>query len=122
MTYSMHDARDCACVYYKADFSVGELRLIDGNFYCARCNRYVSPKKWKGGIVHFNFRTTRFVPHFQCPCCGYRMRTNRRGKARIRKSIQNQTDHPEKYTTYVLSKLAKKQKLLKNNILIPTVM
>ncbi len=120
MTYSQHDVRDCGCVQYKPDFSVVELRLIEGNYFCATCNRYVSKNKWTGGLVHFGSRT-RFVPFFQCPCCGYRMRRGRRGKARILKSIKNQTEHPEEYTSFVLSKLEFKQKLLRENKLIPTV-
>lgn len=121
MTYSQHDKRDCECIHYRPDFSIFDLRLTEGNYFCAKCDRYVSSKKWKGGLIHFNNRT-RYVPYFQCPCCGVRMRRNRRGKNRLLKSIQHQIDHPEEYSAFVLSKLAKKQKLLKNNILIPTVM
>ncbi len=115
-----HDVRDCECIHYRPDFSTFDLRLTGKNFFCSKCDRYVSIVKWRGGIVHFNNRT-RYIPYFRCPCCGYRMRRGRRGKARILKSIKNQTEHPEKYSKHVLSKLEIKKKLLRENKLIPTV-
>jgi len=121
MPYNQHDERDCECIHYRPDFSVFELKLTEGNYYCAKCDRYVTIEKWKGGIIHFSNRT-RFVAYFRCPCCGERMRRGRRGKNRLLKSIKNQTDHPEEYSAFVLSKLKSKQKLLRENKLIPTVM
>ena len=115
-----HDARDCDCTPYRPDFSIGELRLTGDNFFCSKRGRYVSNLKWKGGIVKFNNRS-RLVPFFQCPCCGVRMRFGRRNKARIEKSIKHQTEHPEEYSSYILSKLELKQKLLRENKLIPRV-
>ncbi len=119
MAFTQHDKRDCQCIAYKPDFGVFDLRLTGKNFFCSGCHRYVS-SKWKGGLVHFGFRT-RYVKYFYCPCCGTRMRRKRRAKNRIVTSIQDQIKHPEKYSTYVISKLKKKQKLLENNTLIPTV-
>jgi len=120
MTFTQHDKRDCGCIQYKPNFTVCDLRLTGENYYCSYCHRYVSSEKWKGGITHFGIRT-RFVKFFECPCCGYRMRRKRRAKNRIVTSIKDQTDHPEKYTRFVLSKLEYKKKLLEKNLLIPTV-
>ncbi len=115
-----HDERDCDCVNYRPDFTVCDLRLTGDNYYCSRCQRYVSSKKWQGGLIHLGFRT-RFVKNHYCPCCGYRMRIKGRAKHRTVRSIIDQTNHPENYTRFVISKLKYKQKLLKNNKLIPTV-
>jgi len=120
MAFAQHDARDCSCVEYKPDFGVCELRMTGDNFYCSSCHRYVSSVKWKGGLVHFGCKS-RYVKHFYCPCCGTRMRTRRRAKNRIVASIEDQTKFPEKYTSFVISKLEKKVKLLESNVLIPTV-
>ena len=120
MAFTQHDKRDCECIDYKPDFSVCELRMTGENYYCSLCHRYVSSEKWKGGLVHLGSRT-RFAKYFQCPCCGVRMRCRRRAKQRIVTSIEDQAKHPEKYTTFVISKLEKKIKLLENNLLIPTV-
>lgn len=120
MTFHRHDSKDCLCIKYKPDFTTADLRLTGENFYCGGCNRYVSSKKWKGGIIHFGSRS-RYAKFFECPCCGYRMRYKRRGKKKIIDSIENQTKHPEEYTEYVLSKLKMKQDLLEKNILLPTV-
>jgi len=105
---------------YKSDFTVYELRLTGKSYYCAFCCRYVSSTKWKGGLVHFGSRT-RYVHHYECPCCGIRMRSKRRGKSKLVRSIESQTNHPEKYSRVVLAKLKTKQKLLDSNVLFPTV-
>lgn len=122
MTYQRHldIHRNCICNDYKPDFITGDLRLTGENFYCAKCDHYVSSKKWKGGIVLFGIRS-RFVKFYFCPCCGIRMRYKIRAKARTRASIKDQEEHPEKYSRYIISKLKEKQKLLKNNFLNSTV-
>jgi hypothetical protein len=120
MAFSQHDVRDCRCVQFKPDFTVGDLKLTGENYFCSSCHRYVSSIKWKGGLVHFGKRT-RFVKYFFCPCCGYRMRRKTRAKKKIISSIEDQVKHPENYTPYVRSKLEKKVKLLETNFLIPTV-
>lgn len=120
MAFNQHDKRDCECIEYKPDFQTCDLRMTGKNYFCSSCHRYVASDKWKGGLVHFGSRT-RFVKSFYCPCCGTRMRNRRRAKQRIVTSIKDQTNHPEKYTPYVISKLEKKIKLLESNVLIPTV-
>lgn len=118
MTSNQH--KDCGCIEYKSDYTIYELRLTGEDYYCSVCCRYVSSKKWKGGLVHFGNRT-RFVQYFQCPCCGYKMRSKRRNKSKLFRSIESQTNHPEKYSPFVLSKLKTKQSILNGNFLVPTV-
>ena len=115
-----HDERDCECVKYSPSMEMWDLRLNGINYLCRGCNRYVDPKKWKGGIVHFSSRS-RIVTSIYCPCCGRRMSKHRYAKKKLLDSLQKQVDHPELYRSNTRKTLQKKIKLIEGNFLYPTV-
>lgn len=115
-----HDELDCECIKYAPDLKMWDLRLNGINYLCRRCNRYVDPKKWYGGIVHFTNRS-RIVSFYECPCCGQRMAKHRIAKKKLVDSLEDQTNHPEHYNPITRKMLKKKKKLIDNNILIPRI-
>lgn len=115
-----HDKRDCECLKYSPHLKVWDIRLNGINYLCRKCNRYVDPKKWKGGVVHFSSRS-RTVTGNYCPCCGQRMSKHRYAKKKLLDSVTNQVNHPELYSPKTRKTLKKKVYLIDNDILIPRV-
>ncbi len=119
MTSNRHD--NCACDdYYPSDLKVWEIRMNGDNFFCIRCCKLVSSKKWKGGVVKFNNRQ-KYKPYYCCPCCGYRMRNSRRNKKQQVESIEHQMKYPELHDQRALKTLPSKIKLLEENVLVPRI-
>lgn len=111
MGESRHDEKACTCVQYKADFTQYDLRYVKDSRYCKICKRHISLKKWKGGLVKFCNRSKIVTQEF-CPCCGERLRSGRRAKAVIRRSVTDQLINPQNYNIAVIKKLNKKAKYL----------
>jgi len=119
MTSNQH--LNCTCDdYYPSDLKVWEIRMNGDNFFCIRCCKLVSSKKWKGGIVKFGNRQL-FKPFYCCPCCGTRMRSGRRNKKQLVESIEHQVAHPELHDLRALKTLPSKVKLLEENVLVPRI-
>jgi len=115
-----HDGNDCECVKYLPDFKLWEIRLNGTNFLCRRCNRYVDPAKWKGGILKFQTQS-RYAKPNHCPCCGWRMSRHRYSKQKLIDSIDHQVKHPELHNLRARRTLKKKVKIIESNILTPRV-
>ena len=115
-----HDSATCVCVKYKPKLVQYGIRLNGINFYCKGCARYVDPKKWKGGMVHFSNRS-RMAKYNECPCCGRKMARHRRAKKKLIDSIQHQIEHPEMHLAEARKALKGKKKLIDSGLLIPTV-
>lgn len=107
----------CACLSYRPSFAITGIRFDGSVFRCRKCCAYVDGTKWLGGIVHFGNRS-RFVKYYECPCCGYRMSTNRRGKCRTVRSVERQINDPN-IQPAVKKQLPFKIKILKKMHLPP---
>ena len=100
MPLGRHDKRDCACVQHEPDGIWSYNIRMDGkNYYCRGCARYVSPDKWKGGLVEVSkgYKGTKFIYKEKnwCPCCGMRMAITRRSKNKRENSIKRQMENRE---------------------------
>jgi len=115
-----HDERDCECVQYAPTFKVYEIRANGINYRCRKCNRYVDPAKWFGGVVKFQLRT-RLVPANYCPCCGQRMALKRKAKKKLEDSVKHQIAHPEQHDPRATQALIKKSLIIYNDVLTPRV-
>jgi hypothetical protein len=115
-----HDVRDCECVKYSPYLDAWAIRLDGKNLLCRRCNRYVDPDKWKGGIIHFTNRS-RYAKPNECPCCGYKMSKHRIAKKKLVDSIEHQEKFPELHDSRARKKLKKKRMLLDSGLISPTV-
>ncbi len=115
-----HNEEDCECVKYKPFIRIGEIRLNGINLLCRKCNRYVDPAKWKGGILKFQ-KVSRYASANQCPCCGRRLSINRRNKKALENSVMDQVMNPKLHDPRTRKTLKKKVKLLESNVLAPRV-
>jgi len=113
---SRHKGIDCECIKYAPKLRIFDIRSNGINLHCRNCNRYVDPKKWKGGVVIFTNRS-RIVPANECPCCGQRMSMHRRAKKKLENSLRHQLEHPELYTRGSQKKLKQKIALVESNFL-----
>jgi len=107
----IHDERDCECLKYVPDFKVWDIRLNGINLLCRKCNRYIDPKKWKGGIIKFQKRS-RYAKAYQCPCCGQRLSSHRYSKKKLEDSVNHQIKYPELHDPRAQKALKKKKKVV----------
>lgn len=115
-----HDERECDCVKYAPEMKIWEIRLDGINYLCRKCRRYIDPAKWHGGVLKFTNRS-RLVKPNECPCCGRKLSTHRRAKAKLESSVRHQMEHPELHDPRALKTLEKKIYLIENDILVPRV-
>ena len=111
-----HDKKSCTCMLYKLDFKANDLRWTKDTRYCKSCAKYITLKKWHGGIAKFGNRIRILTKEF-CPCCGERLRTTRRQNAKMIRSIKDQIKNPQNYRRSSV-KLDNKMKFIKENNLL----
>jgi len=122
-----HEENDCDCVKYQPEFKMWEVRLNGINLLCRKCNRYVDPAKWKGGLIEKKNYSRGYgtimvwFSKIHCPCCGRKMSNKRRNKKKLEDSIKHQVKYPELHDARARKTLKKKVKLLESNILAPRV-
>ena len=122
-----HDENDCDCVDYAPKIKLWGVRLNGINLLCRKCNRYVDPAKWKGGLVEKKNHAKGYgtimvmVSQINCPCCGRKMTSKRKNKKKLEDSVMDQIKHPELHDSRARKSLKKKVKLLDSNILAPRV-
>src|SRR3989304_8795468 len=112
-----HEGDVCECIKYAPELKAYQIRSNGINLHCRRCNRYVDPAKWKGGIVHFTNRS-RLVPANGCPCCGQRMAIRRKAKKKLEDSLKHQLENPELHNSTAQKRLKFKIALIESNFLI----
>jgi len=117
MAIGTHDKRDCVCVKYKPDDIWNfKIRMNGETYFCRNCGRYVSSKKWKGGLVELsnNYMGTRHVWKEKnwCPCCGQKMAFKRRSKNKLLRSIKRQIENKDKLPELAKISLITKQKAM----------
>jgi hypothetical protein len=122
-----HEENDCDCVKYQPEFKIWEVRLNGINLLCRKCNRYVDPTKWKGGLVEKKNYSRGYgtimvmISQIFCPCCGRKMTIKRKNKKKLEDSIRHQIKYPELHDSRARKSLKKKVKLLESNVLAPRV-